>query len=158
MITVYLGEIPEEGLEISGETSRDIFQLDPADEEVQPAGPVRYDLHISDAGSDLLLAQGKLVAPFTLRCVACLEPFPFTLELDHYAADFDTPASGKLDMTERIREDLLLEIPGYPHCDRDGDDPDRVCPAAGKFDGTDSQENRGNSAWDALDGLKDAES
>ncbi len=157
MITVHLGEIPEDGLEVSGETSRDIFQFDPSEKEVSPAGPVRYQLHVINAGSGLLLAQGSLVAPFSLRCVACLEQFPHTVELEGYAADFDLPASGTLDMTERIREDILLELPNYPHCDRDSDDPDRVCPAAGKFeaaeDGENGPETRGSSAWDALDRL-----
>lgn len=161
MITVHLGEIPEEGLEISGETDRDIFQFDESEKEVAPDGPVRYRLHVTDAGAGLLLAMGELQAPFQLRCVACLEQFPFTLSLDGYAADFDSPASGTLDLTERIREDLLLELPAYPHCERDGDDPDRVCPATellkSKPDEGDADFGKSGkpSAWDVLDDLKE---
>ncbi|MCB1065207.1 MAG: hypothetical protein KDN20_20110 [Verrucomicrobiae bacterium] len=160
MITVNLSEMPEDGIQISGQTEQDIFELDPADKEVSVAGPLEYDLHVSDVGGDLLLAQGQLVAPFTLRCVACLEDFPFTLYLEPYAADFDRPASGVLDLTERIREDILLELPGYPHCDRENDDTEHTCPAAGRYSiadkdtpGNAEDPGQGPSAWDALDGL-----
>ena len=158
MIIVHLGEIPEDGLDIAGETRQDIFQFDPSEKEIAPAGPVRYELHVMDAGSGLLLVTGHLVAPFSLRCVACLEQFPHTLDWEGYAADFDIPASGTLDMTERIREDILLELPSYPHCDRDGDDPSRVCPASALLEpepeGNEATgDSRGSSAWDALDGL-----
>jgi len=153
MIKVIVGKIPEAGLDIAGETTRDIFQLDPNGAEVRTAGPMRYALHLSEVGSELLLAQGTLTAPFSLRCVACLEHFPFTLERDDYAADFDRPGDGQLDLTERIREDLLLELPPYPHCDRDADDPDRVCPAAGRFEAREADGDAGPSAWDALDEL-----
>lgn len=156
MIKVILGEIPEYGYELRGATSRDIFELGSSDQDIRPAGPVVYDLHLSfPEGSDLILAQGTLTAPFIARCVTCLEEFPLTIQLDSYVADFDLPADGHLDLTERLREDILLEVPGYPHCDRDGDDPDRHCPAAGRFEARSTElEEPGPSAWDALDGLK----
>ncbi|MCB1076915.1 MAG: hypothetical protein KDM63_13760 [Verrucomicrobiae bacterium] len=153
MITVNLGEIPEEGLRLSGETQQDIFDLPETERDALPAGPVSYDLYLSEAGSGLILAQGRLKAPFRLRCVACLEEFPFTLQWNDYVAEFEIPAAGQLDLTERIREDLLLELPAYPHCDRDNDAPDHVCPAAGKFGASGPLPGSGPSAWDALDGF-----
>lgn len=156
MIKVILGEIPEEGLHVEGQTTHDIFELDPDDQDIRPGGPMSYDLHLSlPDGADMILAQGAVAAPFIARCVACLEDFPLTVELDPYAADFDIPSSGHLDLTDRLREDILLEIPGYPHCDRDCDDPGHVCSAAGRFDARRVEtEDRGPSAWDALDDLK----
>ncbi|MBL9155315.1 MAG: hypothetical protein JNK37_22725 [Verrucomicrobiales bacterium] len=153
MITINLAEIPFDGMRLVGKTDRDIFDLPETERDARPAGPVHYDLHISEAGSGLMLAMGSLRVTFTLRCVACLEEFPHTIEWDDYAAEFDLPASGVLDLTERIREDLLLELPDYPHCDRDSDDPDRVCPAAGKFDGSAAAAGDGPSVWEALDRL-----
>jgi uncharacterized metal-binding protein YceD (DUF177 family) len=153
MITVIVGEIPEEGLRLAGQTTDDIFSLPETEMDARPSGPVRYDLFLSEAGSGLILAQGMVSAPFKLRCVTCLEEFPFTVDLIDYAAEFDLPAHGPLDMTERIREDLLIDLPAYPHCDRDSDEPDRVCPAAGKFDGGGQRSPEGPGVWGALDGL-----
>jgi len=153
MITVNLGEIPEEGLRLAGQTVGDIFDLPDTEMDARPSGPVSYDFFLSEAGSGLILAQGTVSAPFQLRCVACLEEFPFTVDLIAYAAEFDIPPHGPLDLTNRIREDLLLELPAYPHCDRDSDDPDRVCPAAGKFDGGATGDGGGTSVWGALDNL-----
>lgn len=155
MITVNLGEIPEDGVQLVGETRRDIFDLPETETDARPAGPLSYDLHVTEAGSGLLLAMGSLCAPFDLRCVACLEEFPYTLNWSDYVAEFDIPASGVVDLTDRIREDVLLELPPYPHCDRDGDDPHRKCPAAGLFDRKTGENERsgGPSPWGALDGF-----
>lgn len=161
MIALKLAEIPEEGLQFTGETSTDIFAFAETETEVRPSGPVSYDLHLSRVGPELLLAQGQLVGRFHLRCVVCLEEFPFTLKLDGYAADLDLPDDGTLDLTDRIREDLLLELPAYPHCDRDSNDPNRRCPAAhqlGEPEGNADPSSGGSSAWDALDGLDSEES
>ena len=161
MISAKLTDIPEEGLQFAGETTTDIFAFAETETEVRPRGPVSYDLHLSRVGPELMLAQGQLVARFYLRCVVCLEEFPYTLTLDGYAADLDLPEDGVLDLTERVREDLLLELPPYPHCDRDGDDPGRKCPRADQLaDPEKSQggEDAGPSAWDALDGLDSGDS
>lgn len=154
MITVNLGEIPADGIHVTGETRQDIFELSESDLDVRAAGPVNYDLYVSEVNEGLLLAQGTIRVTFRLRCVACLEEFPFTVALEDYAADFDEPAGGPLDLTGRIREDLLLELPAYPHCDRDSDDSGRTCPAAGRFDGSRREDGFEPGIWGALDGLK----
>jgi len=152
MKTIYPGEIPEEGLHLSGSLSEDIFQLDPAD-EVRPAGPTLYDLQILRSG-DVVFAQGSLETLFTLRCVVCLEDFSYTNRIDPYGADFDLEETDGIDLKERIREDLLLNLPAYPHCD-EGDDPDRVCPMAEQLAAPETSGDEPKpSAWDALDGLK----
>lgn len=161
MITVNLVEIPEEGLRFQGDTDTDIFAFSPTEKEVKTAGPVSYDLFLSDVGSDLILAQGTLLGRFSLRCVVCLEWFPYVLRVENYAAEFDLPEDGVLDLTERLREDLLLELPSYPHCDRDGDDPKRICPLAAHVSAEKEPEegdSKGSSAWDALDELPDSDS
>jgi uncharacterized metal-binding protein YceD (DUF177 family) len=48
-----------------------------------------------------------------------------------------------------MREDLLLNLPAHPHCDRDGD---RVCKA--KQLTTEEQDANRKPDWSALDKLK----
>lgn len=152
MITIYPGDIPEEGLPLIGSLAEDIFQLDVKD-VAQPAGPTNYDLKLYRS-DDLLLAEGQIEAPFTLHCVICLEPFRFTCRIENYLAEIDLENAKSIDLTERLREDLLLALPAYPHCDK-GDDPDHVCPNAGKFEAAtpETETVEEPSAWDALDGL-----
>ena len=155
MITIHPGEIPEEGLRLSGSLEKDIFQLDPGD-NVQPGGPTRYELQIFRSG-DLVIAQGTVEAPFRLQCVVCLESFPFTCIVPDYVAEFDLEGDGEIDLGDRLREDLLLALPAYPHCDR-ADDSNRICPMADRLGASESEPEAGRkpSAWDALDGLETA--
>lgn len=152
MIRIPASEIKEDGAHIAGQTDADIFQLAPG-EPIRPAGPVTYDLHLLPGSRDLLIAHGRVEAPFTLQCVVCLEEFRHTCRVEDFGAEIDLSADGSADFTDRIREDLLLELPSYPHCDRDSDEPGRVCPRAGQFDAPEDSEPGGGGAWSALDGL-----
>jgi len=152
MIRVPASVIQEDGAHFAGQTEEDIFQLAP-DDAVRPAGPVSYDLDLLPSGSDLLIAHGQVEASFTLQCVVCLEKFRHTCRLEEFGAEFDLAPDGSADLSERIREELLLELPPYPHCDRDGDDPDHDCPRAGQFDLTEDSKPAGSDVWKALDGL-----
>ncbi len=73
-VKIHLRQIPAEGLHLEGEEECPIPQVDPA--EVRCAGPLRYLL---DAGisEGALWANGQLTQPVELRCVRCLEAFPF---------------------------------------------------------------------------------
>jgi uncharacterized metal-binding protein YceD (DUF177 family) len=53
-----------------------------------------------------------------------------------------------IDLTPFMREDLLLNLPAHPHCDRDGD---RVCNA--KKVKTEEPGTKGKSDWSELDKL-----
>lgn len=164
---IRLSELPAEGLSLTGKFERDIFELDPKD-SVQPAGQVSYDIHV-DADKDGVILSGVLEAPMKLRCVCCLEEFPYTLKLDDYSSDFDLEEdlenATDIVLEQLLREDLLLELPNYPHCDQ-GDDPDRVCPQAGSLqletpapsNGGDGEKNaEPPSQWSALDKLSDSD-
>jgi uncharacterized metal-binding protein YceD (DUF177 family) len=143
---------------------RDIFELD-AKDLIQPAGNVRYDILV-EIDKDSLILSGKLVAPMRLRCVKCLEEFPCTVELDDYLSEFDLEedfeGAETIELSVPLREDLLLATPAYPHCDRDGDDPDRICPRSDEelaFESTpangaqDEAPDEPPSQWAALDQL-----
>lgn len=76
-----------------------------------------------------LYAQGKLKAQVPLECVRCLSGFDQQLttevnDLFSYPPDKDTdpllaiPKTTIVDMTDLVREYLLLDIPIQPICDR----------------------------------------
>ena len=119
---VHLRQIPAEGLRLEGEEECVIPQLDPA--EVQCAGPLRYALEVG-ISEGALWAKGELHQPVEVHCVRCLEAFPFEIAVPDFAIHTELAGPEVVDLTPFMREDVLLNLPPYPHCDRDGG---RICP------------------------------
>lgn len=119
---IHLRQIPAEGLHLEGEEECPIPQLDP--KEVRCTGPLRYrlDLGISEGA---LWAKGELAQPVELHCVRCLEAFPYEITVKDFALHTELAGPEEVDLTPFMREDVLLNLPPYPHCDRQGG---RICP------------------------------
>ena len=144
---IHLRQIPPEGLHLEGEEECSIPQLDPA--EVRCAGPLRYDL---DAGisEGALWANGELVQPVKLRCVRCLESFAFDIQVKDFAVHIELTGPEEIDLTPFMREDILLNLPAYPRCDREGG---RICPVP-VIQGGEERSAKRPADWSALDQLK----
>ena len=160
-LTIDLGTLPEEGKTLAGDLSPTIFELPAGD--VQPLGPLSYELHVQRFGDELLL-QGALRAPFEFKCVRTLALFKQTIEIPGAAISLEIDGQGQIDATEAVREELLLNLPAYPRCD-EGDDPhpceiDRRYLAVDKPGDVDVESPPaldGDSRWAALDTLEDPE-
>jgi uncharacterized metal-binding protein YceD (DUF177 family) len=148
---VHLRQIPEEGLHLEGEEECPISDLD--QEELKCAGPLRYelDLGVSDGS---LWANGALAQPVELTCVSCLTRFGHTIEVPEFAVHTELGGPEVIDLAPFVREDLLLNLPAHPHCDRHGG---LVCAAAqaanDPVDQTAVAEEKRKSDWGALDKL-----
>lgn len=152
-----------EGALVRGSTEGDIFELTAGDS--QPLGPLEYDLkaYVFD---EILRVEGTISAQFEVECTRCLEKFPFDLVIDDYNAEVEIENRGIVDLTDRIREDMLLSLPTYPHCDASSDE--RECSVGDRFttipeeivdDEDSSSEGKPsssseNDAWSALDTWK----
>jgi len=149
-MNIHLRQIPAGGLHLEGEEDCPIPQLDPP--EVRCAGPLHYalDLGISEGA---LWAEGEIRQPVELHCVRCLEAFPFDIVVQDFALHTELEGPEQVDLTPFMREDILLNLPAYPHCDREGS---RVCPipeVLKKEDASGVLEARPPD-WSALDKLK----
>ena len=157
---VHLLQIPSEGLHLEGEEDHDILDLPPGD-LVQPAGMVQYSLDVG-MNADGVWATGEVGADLHVQCVRCLEPFIYPVHVDDVALQVERTGAETVDLTPGLREDILLALPAYPHCDWSGE---RVCPrhfpTAEEVPATaetlgDDEEGDGAasaSAWSALDDL-----
>jgi len=110
--------LPEEGQSFSGELDPSIFSFPKNDTKC--IGPLFYDLYIQHFDSELLL-RGSLSAPMEFTCVRDLELFVKTLENNDVCASVEV-SGGEIDITDTLREEILILFPDYPHCD-DADDP-----------------------------------
>ena len=143
---VHLKQIPAQGLHLEGEEDCPIQELE--SEEIRCAGRLHYDLDFGVAGG-ALWANGSLSQPVELRCVSCLENFVHDVRAPAFAVHMELRGPETVDLTPSMREEILLNLPAHPHCDRDGD---RVCQA--KQVKTAEQDTRRESDWSALDKLK----
>ena len=148
---IHLRQIPADGLHLEGEEECPLPDFAALD--VISVGPLHYslDLGITDGA---LWVNGALHQPVTQKCVACLEPFEHTINVQGFALLTEPGGPETVDLSPFVREDLLLNLPSYPHCDREGN---RVCPARAILDQTTERSAEVEKAipdWSALDKLE----
>ena len=145
---VHLRQIQADGLHLEGEEECPIPEL--SAEGVICTGPLRYslDLGISDGA---LWATGNLVQPVELKCVRCLEPFRFDIEVPAFSIHHQLAGPELIDLALYVREDMLLNLPAHPHCDREGG---RKCSAALPETPAAEADSKRTPDWSALDKLK----
>jgi uncharacterized metal-binding protein YceD (DUF177 family) len=144
---IHLKQIPPEGLRLEGDEHCPIPELEA--EGVRCTGPLRYKIDLGVSGG-ALWANGSLMQPVELRCVSCLEKFVYEIRVPAFALHTELTGPETIDLTPFIREDILLNLPAHPHCDRDGG---RICKATAHAQ-TAAPEAKGKSDWSALDKLK----
>ncbi len=144
MLTVDVRQIPDCGLDVSGEFERDALWEDGA---VALHGPVRLETRVVRSGPRVAVT-GHAEAEVFLDCSRCLEQFRYAVELPVSlvfvpAAD---PARGGKDIAERdgdavpyeggqvrlgeeLRELVLVALPMKPLC---REDCPGICPQCGR--------------------------
>lgn len=151
---ISLHDIPEDGFHLEGRLPANVFDL--AANDVQATGPVEYRIDLVPSGGGIV-ATGRVSAEFEMECVRCLGRFHRRIELDPYEADIDPEGKNTINLTARLREDILLDLPAYPRCDQ-GTEP-RQCPVGDRFAAPSPvEEGPGESgppqapgAWEALE-------
>ena len=103
----------------------------------------------SESPNGALWANGSLTQPVEMSCVSCLEKFVHEIKVPAFAIHMELHGPETVDLSPLIREDLLLNLPAYPHCDREGD---RKCKAT--IPPPAEAESKRKPDWSALDKLK----
>ena len=123
------------------------------DDVLTLTGEIKYQLHIS-AVTGGILVTGSLAAEGASICGRCLAPCSFQVEnkeICHFIEDCET---SELDISEDIREDLILVLPFNPLC---SEACEGLCPHCGEklIDGVCGcgEAIKDESPWDALDDL-----
>ena len=92
-------------------------------------GPVAYELNAQLAGQELVV-QGTLQAPLAYRCRRCAGKFSTILTISDFLCARQVPEGlERVDLTDDIREEVLLRLPNYPLCQPDCRG---LCPQCGK--------------------------
>ena len=150
--------IPEEGSTLSGELDGSLFSLSKND--AKSVSPLHYDLLLQCFENELLL-QGSLEAAFEFRCVVTNQTFVKTIFIEQSAIALELSGS-VIDVTDALREEILIEFPAHPRCDQ-ADEP-MPCEVNPRYlavdkpidDGVNpASQTRSNSDWGTLDQLGD---
>ena len=105
--------IDPEGEILEGEV--DCVDID--EEFVKPFGGIRYRLDVQILGTEMLV-RGHLEQDFDLVCSRCGKDFDTTVSTDDFTESYELAENtGDIDITDDIRDAVLLELPNYPLCD-----------------------------------------
>ncbi len=155
MISIETSQLSKDGFVVSGEVSGDLLGLvnDPVG---RADGPIHYELSVETTGQDLLV-RGQVEAPMQLRCSRCAQFFSTMATVSSFLHAYDWEEHPEiLDVSADVREDLLLEIPGFPLCDTRCKG---LCPRCGQDLNVApcgcAPLEEAPSPWSALDGLKE---
>jgi len=126
-----------DGEELEGEVNA----VDLDEEFVKPFGGVRYRLNAQVFGTELLV-RGHLEQDFDLVCSRCGKDFDDTIKVDDFTVSYEiNEKSPEVDLTEDVRESIILTLPTYPVCDE-------TCPGIEQ-----KAEMPKDDRWNALDNL-----
>jgi len=128
--------------------------LDLQDPYIRPFAGTRYAITAQRLGGELLV-RGTLEQDFDAVCSRCGADFDFTAKVPDFTAMVEIDEKTEfVDLTDELRQSIILALPTYPVCRADCRG---VCPTCGKNlnGGPCSCEDRsGDGRWGALDALK----
>lgn len=149
---IKLDKIPEQGEHFEGAEPAEVLQTKPSD-EFRPHGPLQYNLY-AQIVDGMLIVRGTLSAVMEARCARCTQIFSTTVNDSGFLRDYsDLDGVEEVDVTDDLREEILLNFPRFPLCD---EGCKGLCPLCGVDLNTGSCEcakSESGGAWDALNNL-----
>ena len=154
--------LPDTPYLLDGTESADILELPPnADPPLEPAGDITYHLSAVMAGADLIVT-GTASIPLATVCARCLDDISVEIAVKDLCFHFEKVRDLEVDLTDDVREELLLAVPSCFYC---SPDCKGICPMCGTnlnhaSCSCDTQQaepepaNTAPSPWDQLDALK----
>ena len=149
-LTVDLGRLREGRPErLQGSLPASLLEIDDL-EQLRPAGPLAYDIEVTLLPGGEALARGALRLPCRCVCRRCGQDFRAEFADEDFCETLQTEGQLTWDLTESVREGIILVLPSYPIC---GEGCKGVCPHCGKNlnEGPCGCTADGDSPWGALD-------
>jgi len=107
--------IPEEGKDIEGEVPSEVLALE-KDAGATAEGPIRYDLHAQCVGQELIVT-GTVESEVRFTCSRCADIFHREIRDNSFFCEKEVVNLHEtLDLTDEVRETIILGFPNYPLC------------------------------------------
>lgn len=123
---IEIAKIPPEGLEIQTEESKNFINID--DKNVEFIDPISISLKI-DLAADELIINGVIKTNVELVCSRCLKKTKQSLVSNKFNLMLDVRDIDNVDISDDIREEILMLLPVKPLC---RDDCSGICPKCGQ--------------------------
>ena len=155
MLKILIKQLNNAGIDFCGQVEPQELELDNLENNSEVAfhKPIVYNLHLSKVSEGVLVA-GSVSTEIFCNCNRCLNDFYTTIQLGDICHYFENAAHlDELDISEEIREDILISLPMKHTCSEDCDGielPEEIL----KVNDEISKELEDNNPWQALDNLK----
>jgi uncharacterized protein len=114
-LIVDLARLDKGGEWYRGETAPEVVDFGPS-EFMVPIGGIVYELFVQALGSELLV-RGGVRQRLNCVCSRCADPFETEASDGELVCSLEINETTEfLDLTEEVREAIILALPGYPVC------------------------------------------
>ncbi|MDD4873124.1 MAG: DUF177 domain-containing protein [Kiritimatiellae bacterium] len=148
---IRMSEIPPEGMRFLGEEQSSILDLE-NEKDISVNGPLYYDLYAQVAPGELIV-RGSVGVEMSFRCSRCGEVFQTKVKDGAFVAVREAGMDESVDLTEEIREAIILTFPNYPVCKVDCKGLCVQCGVSLNREKCNCRKREEN-VWTVLDGLK----
>lgn len=149
MIKFSIENIPLEGIYIEGEESNQL--LDFSDPAYEVISNISYDFKVTPMMSDILV-QGDASVKIKGVCGRCLKEIEQTIEAEEVCHFYENPSTSELDITNEIREDIIISLPANIICDESCKGICQKCKANLNIESCNcAPPPKEKSVWDELD-------
>jgi uncharacterized metal-binding protein YceD (DUF177 family) len=152
-VKIFLADYNESPKKLLGEDPVECFEWEVSSYDLlTPAGPILSKLTIQLFDKELLV-MGECSADFVGNCCRCGKEISMKIVAEVNFSEEISLETGEFDLTNELRECILLALPNHPLCSVDCKG---LCSQCGKplSEGKCScKKNDKTSVWDALDGI-----
>ena len=110
---IHVNRVPEEGLRQHG--TYDPVAMDMGRDDIHLTEPFEVDAFVTKVDEELVV-RADIRCPLHLDCARCLEPFAETVATDAVFSYTVQHPSDVVDITDDVRQEIILAYPMVPLC------------------------------------------
>lgn len=152
MIKVPIANLDRDGIDVSGSLPPSFLDIEQS-EILSCPNESEYQLHAALVNNGVLVT-GSVSTVIMLQCGRCLVQFKSEVENSEICHFYEKVSDSELDVTEDVREDLIVNFPLNGLCD---ENCKGLCPVCGgnlnKIQCKCEKSEPENNVWGKLDGL-----
>lgn len=140
----------DEIVPLNGTLPPEVLEL--KDEGIRANTEIVVRLNLQRDG-ETIIVMGSLETKLELMCGRCLEWMAWPIAINDFCVTFEPPLAVSIDLTENIREDIILRLPLRAACELDAE---HRCPISGKLFPPQKEAREpilGGEIWQDLDKL-----
>ncbi|TFE66213.1 YceD family protein [Methylacidiphilum caldifontis] len=141
--------LAEETLVVDSDIPSSILDL--KEPHIKESSPIHIHL-VAYKDEQAVYVYGSLKTSIFIQCGRCCNWFEYPIEVPHFKFQLNHPIPEEIDLSDRIREDILLALPMIGFC---GPDVTNGCFGKDLFKEPDEEKSlHGEGIWKVLEKIK----